>query len=278
MVGICPEGASTLQLRIYPTAYVAALLSLAASSAHAQAVVRGLVQSDSSGRPITEATIAISALGLSARSQGTRGYTLDRIPSGQHRLRVIAVGYRPVAILVALRDNDTVTVNFRLEPEAVALPTIEVKGKAEPFVSGKLEMFERRRRLGFGTFLTRAMLREREHMLFSDLLRQLSGVQLVYRGRCGGYAMATSRGGGALGGGVSISCGPPERCYLALFVDGARVWAWDTGVPPNVDDYATRAFEAVEIYRGAGQLPIELQGLGTACGAVVLWTRTGESP
>ncbi|MGQ0641766.1 MAG: hypothetical protein ACT4P6_13540 [Gemmatimonadaceae bacterium] len=62
-------------------------------------------------------------------------------------------------------------------------------------------------------------------------------------------------------------------------LDGALVWApgFGTNEPPNIDDYAARDLQAIEVYRGAGELPAELQQTATACGAVVLWTRTGES-
>jgi hypothetical protein len=69
----------------------------------------------------------------------------------------------------------------------------------------------------------------------------------------------------------------PLACYLSIYVDGVRVWAPGQAEPPNVDQVASIvSLEAIEIYRGPSETPIMYQNTGSACGTVLLWTRTGE--
>ena len=51
----------------------------------------------------------------------------------------------------------------------------------------------------------------------------------------------------------------------------------DKKEPPKIDDIASIvSLEAIEIYRGPSETPIAYQNTGSACGVVLLWTRTGE--
>jgi hypothetical protein len=43
-------------------------------------------------------------------------------------------------------------------------------------------------------------------------------------------------------------------------------------------EYQLREFQAIEVYRGPSELPIEYQATGNACGAILFWSRTGEEP
>jgi hypothetical protein len=59
-----------------------------------------------------------------------------------------------------------------------------------------------------------------------------------------------------------------HRCAPAVWVDRTP---WRIGNPltaiPGAD------LEAVEVYRGIGEIPSEFAGRGDRCGAVVVWTR-----
>ena len=46
--------------------------------------------------------------------------------------------------------------------------------------------------------------------------------------------------------------------------------------PPNLDDLQVVAMQAIELYRGPSELPTQYQATGSACGAILLWSRTGE--
>ena len=68
----------------------------------------------------------------------------------------------------------------------------------------------------------------------------------------------------------------PPGCYLSVYLDGIRIWAPGSKEPPNMDDLQVVAMQAIELYRGPSELPTQYQTTGSACGAILLWSRTGE--
>ncbi len=148
-----------------------------------------------------------------------------------------------------------------------------------------MEELERRRRTGPGRFMTRTDFLGKESLPLSNVLRTVTSVRLVVRPwMCGGgFAAATGRGGGGSQD-FHLYCPSdpktafPDACYLSVYLDGAQIWAWDRHDPPNIDDYLVGSLEGIEVYRGPSELPPELQSTGNPCGAILIWTRTGETP
>ena len=60
-------------------------------------------------------------------------------------------------------------------------------------------------------------------------------------------------------------------CYMAIYVDGVRLWAPGSVDPPDFDQMRNSQYEGVEIYRGPAELPIQYQG--AACGVILFWSR-----
>jgi hypothetical protein len=241
-----------------------------------QAVLRGRVVSDSGKAPVAGAIVNILGRPETVRTDAAGRFVLAGLPGGVHSLRIRAIGYEQFELEAEIGATDTVDVEFRLKPVAVRLPSLEVTAPATPRRSASMELFERRRQLGFGSFMDRADLERFESQPASVPLRQLAGIRLTPR--CGGkgFVAVSGRGGDQrprCGGGLY-----PPGCYLAIFVNGMRVWDPSMDDPPDVDEFFARDLQAVEVYRGPGELPIDLQQTGTSCGAIVFWTRTGESP
>jgi hypothetical protein len=254
---------------------------VAATAAQSQGALHGRVVSDSTRRPIEGVELVADSFNRAARTDLTGQFILDRLPEGWLTLRIRAVGYKPESLRAKIRSGDTIDVDFSLTPAPVQLPTVDVRAPSTAPVSGKLEEFERRRKLGIGSFLARAELAKWEAYPLSTPLRQAGNFRLVPRkqGCGGGYALASGHGSGQGAGSDSKNaCAQAfQACYVAIYLDGALVWTPGMDDPPDIDQYAARDLQAIELYRGAGELPAELQQTGTACGAVVLWSRTGEA-
>ncbi len=265
-----------------PAGVLVTWLGLAPLPALGQSVVRGRVVSDSGRSPIAGAEIVVTAPSRVARSDAAGRFVLSDLPAATVTLRVRAVGFKPLELEAEIGPKDTVDVEFSLTPAPQRLPTLEVRVKAMVPLSSKMEEFERRKRMGFGTFMTRAKLIEWRDQPLSNAVRQIANIQLVARPfECGGgFAAATGRGGVLLFpcGGRGSPIRFPPACYLAIYQDGALVWAPSIpeDPPPDIDQYRVDQMQAAEVYLGPGQLPAELQQTGTACGALVLWTRTGD--
>ncbi len=263
-----------------------AAISLAASPGFAQSVLRGIVVTEG-GDPIRNAQVTVAKLELQATVGPVGEFTFTTIPSGKFTVVARAIGFEPIVRELRFSGRDTVLAESRLKAAGQRLDSLVVTG-TEPVISANMRAFEERRAAGFGRFLTSADLRKREHSALSDVLRMTAGLKLIRRppGCGGGFALATGRGG-EFDWRPWMACeGTPDRpganyrfpvaCYLAVYSDGIRVWAPGSKEPPNMDDFPVVGLQALELYRGPSELPTQYQTTGSACGAILLWTRTGE--
>lgn len=249
--------------------------------ASAQTVVRGIVL-DANGGPVPGAQVAIEKLQLATTVGPVGEFGFQTVPSGRHLLVARAIGFKPVTREIRATGRDTILLEIRLEGAPQRLDSLVVAGAPVVAVTPAMREFEERRARGFGRFLTREMLAKRDHSALSDVLRMTAGLRLIRRpSECGGgFAVATGRGGD-LEWQRWMTChgGEPPRfpgaCYLSVYLDGIRVWAWGDPEPPNMDDIQINSLEGVEIYRGPSELPARIQTTGSACGAILFWTRQG---
>jgi hypothetical protein len=259
---------------------VLGLVLAAPAAVHGQSVLRGVVI-DARGNPVPQAQVLIEKLSLSA-TVGTAGdFAFTTIPHGKFTVLTRAVGFEPDLRDLSFNGRDSMLVEIRLKPSVQRLEPLVAKADAPKVMSPQMRALEERRKAGFGRFIMRDELAKREHSTLGDVLRMVSGAKLVRRPwECGdGFVLATTRGGEVTWQPWMTCHGHalPAACYLTVYLDGARIWTWGEIEPPNVDELSVSSFEAIELYRGAAELPIEFQTTGSACGAILLWTRTGES-
>jgi hypothetical protein len=224
------------------------------------------------GAPVTDALAALIPLpgGVRTDPKGTARFV--PVPAGRFLLDVRALGYQTLAQEVEVADRDTITVEVSLTSVAQELAPLEVK-TAEPWVHPMLAGFEERRKAGFGRFVTREILAQRENSALSDVLR-MNGVRLVALPQpCKGFAAATARGLITIQTTTCMGKPMPAACFMALFVDGILIYQGGEADPPNLDEFRVNGVEAVEVYRGPAELPTQYNTTGAACGAVLIWRR-----
>ena len=54
---------------------------------------------------------------------------------------------------------------------------------------------------------------------------------------------------------------------MLVYLDGVLVQL------TSIDDVIMNSLEAIEVYRGAGEIPAEFRVTNAGCGVVALWTR-----
>jgi Carboxypeptidase regulatory-like domain len=235
----------------------AALLSLlAATSAFAQYPFRaaGHVR-DSLGTPIAGATVSSADARTETDSVGKFSLPLKRTDSTTvtiRRLGFASVTFTMPTDSLALNDLD-----IQLDAVARALPEVGVRESRYARVP-TLESFATRRRdkEGFGFFLGREEIQQREGAPLSSLLAQAKGVSIV-RTRNGRNALRFARWNSK-----------GQSCAPHTWLDGALVKDLE------IDDVRASDIEAVELYPNAASAPPEFDtGSRFACGIVVLWTR-----
>ena len=185
---------------------------------------------------------------------------------------------------------------------------------APPAPAGPLADFERRRAAGRGVFLTRADLARKGAVQAIDLFRGIPGVRVVTahdgtpRLRMGSAAVAPASradeqvvarqdgtyderasesqrlpGRGATQGvleavGAAVrddnTGALPDECPVQFYLDGVPYQPQQEGTLGG--EVQPSLIEALEIYRGAAEVPPELRRGRSDCGVVVIWTRGGS--
>src|SRR5262245_42058319 len=205
----------------------------------AQTLVTGMVTGDSA-RPISGAIVEIKSAqrSVTTNPRGTYAITVER--PGSYLLEVRALGFSPASRALRLGSGDTLKVDFTLGPVPQELAPVVVT-ESDPLPTGIMRGFEERRRAGFGRFITRDMLAERDHDTVAGILRGIAGMRMVRRpSECGGgFSAATGRGIAAVElsqttGSVTMCNGKPmaAACYMSVYVDGVRIWAPGSRDPP----------------------------------------------
>ena len=210
-------------------------------------------------------TDGVPVPGASVRAWGTdreaitndRGvFVLDSLPGGTRTIEARALGWTPVRATAHLTDVRVTTLQLAFAERAVVLPTVTTR--AQLVYARKLIEFERRRRSGFGTFLTPAFLESRPNVRLGELLREIPGVRVVNQGLGANPSRTVLMA--MQGGGGTVSCVP------TLWVDGVR--------DPSQDFELLRSdnLAGVEIYPRAFDRPVQFTD-GSKCGAIIVWLR-----
>jgi hypothetical protein len=261
---------------------LAAVLLAAPSAAPAQQTAilgrgLGLHVVDAADAPIAGARVVLGtgAEGVSGDSGWVR---LPGVQPGRVFVLVTRIGYRPTEFTLEVPATGGLEVDVELEAAPVAVQGVTAVGRTE---NRTLAMggFYRRKEVGMGTFLTREDIADTGAMRTSEVFRRVRGVRVV-RGGGDTYKLQTARYGLSLSqtAGPVTRTGRPNRqppgsgyvCEMLVFVDGMQQQL------DGIDDIPMESLEAIEVYRGAGEIPAEYRVMNATCGVVLLWTRSGR--
>jgi hypothetical protein len=254
-----------LRRRVWLSFFCLALVPLSARAQtrpQASQLIYGRIVDDATRQPISQ--VAIDLLDVDGRrvqtvlSDSTGRFRFAPFAEGEYRLRAARIGYRTgESRSFRVLAGESINFDFYLSTTAVLLAPIEVKAStrawAERYASAELLPFYERKeffeKLGAGKFFTRAQVREYEGLPLTALLTTVAGVHM------------------SGGNGVQMRGNCPPQFYL-----NGMPFRLDIG--DNIDNLFSLAdIEAIEVYKGAAQLPAEFGGTTGACGAIVLWSR-----
>jgi hypothetical protein len=178
--------------------------------------------------------------------------------------------------LFELRAGQALELDVRVPFSITALETVRVTASrsVDPPAGNptKFDEFYRRRRLGFGHFLTKSDIEKTGMNATRDLLRGIPGMLVTESGtsptiqskRCSGSSIPGLDPAALVG----RRAGPDKKQEPMLFVDGHRVRDIS-----SISDIHPAQIEAMEIYQGAAQVPAEAKG--DACAAIFIWLKSG---
>lgn len=269
--------------------------------------VSGAVRDREGGAAVGSAQVTVlDTLGtvvttVGAESKGEFRVTLEH--HGVYRIRVSALGYaEALSDVFTLEPLESLQVDLWLSPEPIGLPALEVRSRRRPLMDNvMLQGFVERREKGWGRFLTRDQIEVRDAGTVAQVLGTVPGVTIVRhpnQAEHGGwYLIKFNRAAPSLS---SLSMSPgcvihpntpdcvakgvdPERlaqeyvsggCPPVFYIDGGKVH--DAGYVTEILNVTPPShIEAIEVYRGASEMPAEFGGTDARCGVVVIWTRRG---
>ncbi|MEI6740427.1 MAG: carboxypeptidase regulatory-like domain-containing protein [Gemmatimonadaceae bacterium] len=209
------------------------------------------------GTPIRGAVVSVLGSVSSNTSNANGQYTLTELPEGSYLVEARALGFQPVRTIVELDADREVTADLVARALPAALDTMRVRADR---MTVPLADFDRRRRLGFGHFLTEAQITARAPSTVADVFRSTPGV-VTMPGQFGRDRV------------LLRSTGMTGDCAPAVFLNGLNVPNDDGDLDALIN---ARDIRAVEIYARTASMPIEFQ-TRTGCGSIVIWTgaRTG---
>jgi hypothetical protein len=271
---------------------VAIVSTLAAGPAAAQAV-RGTVVDDRNLSRVATATVRL----LQGEEEGpatetdNQGHFFLPLPgAGTYRLQVARLGYLTTrSQTFRVEKDDTVTVEFRVAPNALLMAPITVTARSK---SGRNAFNRHKDEWGKGVFLTPEQLAGMSLYSPADVFRGVDGIHLTWNwgkrgdGFRGPIASVQSRRAECLLYMVNrVFVDPPptavdiyQRKILSspqaeAAMMNRRIWSSYeiAGIPPS-------SIAGVEVYRSYSEVPPDLRRYThkfplTNCGLVVYWTK-----
>lgn len=205
---------------------------------------------DTSGLRLSRAEVWLIAVStLRAITNDSGQFELAGLPAGAITLGVRRLGYESATFSTTLKSGKTHRGTFPLTPSVQSLAEVKVQDTASSWLS----VFEERRSMHRGSFITRREFEGENLRMASDILRRVPGVQIVPTRF--GTAVQMTRGAGA------------RKCTPQLYVH-------QTPYSGNFDDFTPDDIEGLEIYVGISEIPPDLITMGKPiCAAIVIWTR-----
>lgn len=93
--------------------------------------IAGTVTDRSTNQPIASAQVVIVGTNLGTLTNTQGEYQVGSVPAGSHQVRVLRLGYQSVTQTTTVDVGGTATLNFTLQPSAVALDAVVVTATGE---------------------------------------------------------------------------------------------------------------------------------------------------
>lgn len=285
---------SSVYHRARPRGLSCLVLALAAlpAAAQAQARVRVIVSDQATNDPIAGAQVGLRIAQRGTLTDSLGAALLDAPRAGADTVEVRFPGYASVLVATMLRAGQITELAVAMRRDALTLPTVTVTEKETPREPGL--GFTRRQKMGLGHFITRADIDRYAPTKSADILRRVPGVR-VQANRAGDHVISMARS--------------TSRCRVHYYVDNmpmpteelldaaieqriiadasangnsaetrarARSKKLNRDLPAfSIDQIPPEMIEAIEVYRGTAEIPVEYRRTGASCGVVLIWTKAG---
>jgi hypothetical protein len=281
---------------------VAALLSLMTGAASAQpklVVFTGTVV-DSAKKPLANAEVSIAGMDLTRQTDDKGGFRFETVLAGVHQVTVRKIGFAQLDTSMVFPEDQDMVWRVTMTPKVVTLDSVIVRAPMDPL----MEEFEANRKRGFGRFLTRADLAKVEGVSLPNVMRSLSGVDIITThgtqqyitskrapiSGCGAPRLTSNYQQAQLEQEKVDECLRRERiyyvpeasekaqgirraCYPLVYVDNQAMNIGRPTMPFDIGAYRADQLEAVQWFESESQTPAKYNVNNARCGVLVLITR-----
>ena len=223
----------------------------------------GRVLDSRSGNPLTGATVRLQEANRDAVTNGRGVFLFRDVASGPDVITIQMIGYAEQEKVIQILGGRAQDVVVRLTTEPIELTPMIVEVRTRSWFSDRAGL-EDRMLSGNGVIFAADDLAELQPRVLGDLMRQVPGAQVRTSG--GTYSGTWSvqfRGASNM---------LNEACNPVIWMDGVKIGS----DPVMFREITGPEIDAVEVYRGAAEVPGEFSGGDARCGVVVVWTRRGR--
>jgi hypothetical protein len=246
------------------------------------------------GAPVTGATVRLGSA-LAPQTTDARGAaTFARVPAGTYLVALShpQLGARTVPAVIAA---DGPEVELRVPAAAggsmvaVVRSPVRLAAVRATATRGSLQQvgYLERKRQGIGVFMDGDAVERHHGAPLSTALRGVSGIRVVtYTPVVTGtqltlppeHRILPSRGTSTgIPQGTGTAGGAGAQCFLAVFLDGIMIQDGSTAAGQDIDANVLNDVAAIEVYRGASEVPTRFRQSAAGCGAVLLWTKVDDA-
>jgi hypothetical protein len=247
-----------------------AFSSPASDSAAKAAAQRGRIGGtvvDAAGRGLADVEVLLlDGSHPAVHTESSGGFEMRDVRPGAHLVRFRRVGLRPITMKANVLPGDVAETDAVLDSALstiAPLPTVAIRGSRVDTTAFPPGVADRIRH-GMGTYITYADIQRQHPVRTTELFRRIPGVGLSKTG-----IVSNERG-------IISLLTPGCKFGIPIYVDGNLMFdpASDpdtTGRNSVADLVSPNEIAAIEIYRGAAELPASLPR--NPCGGVFIWTR-----
>lgn len=222
-------------------------------------VLRITVREESTGVRVAGAQVELLTTPFRGTADSAGVARLTGVPAGPAYMEVRKLGYATVRVGIIVPEHREQRVEVEMRPQAVELAGVVATAEYRQRL-GSAGFYQRRRR-GVGGFSSRVEFHNRGYARFSDIIRRMPGVRLVFSDD-GRALVIPAR---------DVFTGVPHECPVAVYVDGRQL-RYSNEID-NLDQLIPYSeIEAVETYTSA-ESPPGYQGGAGSCGTILVWTR-----
>jgi hypothetical protein len=266
------------------TAIAFACTAFAVSSAGAQAVVRGYLYDDATGRPIPGTVMLVdpaSDAPVVHMATDSTGQFHLQARAATYQLVAVRPGYKSVTSApIRFLDGERLTVRVPIAENGDPQNKIGVTEHVRPNASAKIAEaranddggLSSRKAAGIGLQYTRDDFDRTNFQTLGSFLQSVPGLRVADPRSAS--SMSMTRSSTAMVN-STLSRGSATDCHVGWYVDGHRM-DLPGRTDPMTDGLASMPLDgvvAVEVFRGLSETPAQFADPDLRCGVVAVWTR-----